>query len=118
MKLSLQRLPTSAASLIMTRTSFVKGAALSDESHHRVPLHLDVAPVPHLLCVWRRRLECHNCSTPRPANPRRVAAEMDSPSNILKLSNLDPMVTCDAAASAPAPDKALTAGITCCPYRR
>ena len=44
-----------------------------------------------------RRLECHNCSTPRPSNPRRVAAEMEAPSHILKLSNLDPMVTCVAA---------------------
>ena len=50
--------------------------------------------LPHCFDVWRRRLECHNCSTPRPANPRRVAAEMDAPSHILKLSNLDPMATC------------------------
>ena len=70
--------------------------------------------VDHTGTEIRRRLECHNCSTPRPANPRRVAADMDSPSNILKLSNLDPIVTCAAAAPA---ESTLDSKAVCCSVR-
>eukprot|EP00878_Enallax_costatus_P014640 GHUV01015316.1.p1 GENE.GHUV01015316.1~~GHUV01015316.1.p1 ORF type:complete len:623 (+),score=239.63 GHUV01015316.1:990-2858(+) len=39
---------------------------------------------------FARRLECYHCYTARPANPRRVMTDLNEPSNILKISGLEP----------------------------
>ncbi|EFJ51961.1 hypothetical protein VOLCADRAFT_120369 [Volvox carteri f. nagariensis] len=44
---------------------------------------------------FARRIECHKCSTTRPSNPQRAAAEAHAPSPILKVSNLEPHLTDD-----------------------
>ncbi|KXZ56739.1 hypothetical protein GPECTOR_1g666 [Gonium pectorale] len=64
---------------------------------------LPAAAGPHPAADWicdmcaavnfARRTECHKCSTARPANPQRAAAELHAPSAILKVSNLEPQVT-------------------------
>lgn len=41
-----------------------------------------------------RRLECHQCSTLRPAQARRVAVDVDAPTNVLKVSNLVDTLAC------------------------
>jgi len=42
------------------------------------------------LLVACRRLECYQCYTARPANPQRVTTDLSEPSNILKVSGLEP----------------------------
>jgi hypothetical protein len=37
-----------------------------------------------------RRLECYNCSSSRPSNPKRVTMEMNEPSTIVKVSGIEP----------------------------
>ncbi|WIA29200.1 hypothetical protein OEZ86_011711 [Tetradesmus obliquus] len=45
---------------------------------------------------FARRLECYHCYTARPANPRRVTADLNEPSNILKVSGLEPQASEEA----------------------
>uniref|UniRef100_A0A7R9Z590 RNA-binding protein n=1 Tax=Chlamydomonas euryale TaxID=1486919 RepID=A0A7R9Z590_9CHLO len=39
---------------------------------------------------FARRTECYKCSAAQPANPQRAPSDMDGPSTVLKVSNLDP----------------------------
>lgn len=55
---------------------------------------------------FARRLECYNCSSSRPANPRRVAADPTEPSTILKISGLEPQARCACTAQGTAQDTA------------
>lgn len=46
-------------------------------------------------CAWlllRRRTECYQCSTVRPANPRRAVgdASADAPTTVIKVSGVEP----------------------------
>uniref|UniRef100_A0A383VFE6 Uncharacterized protein n=1 Tax=Tetradesmus obliquus TaxID=3088 RepID=A0A383VFE6_TETOB len=45
---------------------------------------------------FARRLECYHCYTARPANPQRVTADLNEPSNILKVSGLEPQASEEA----------------------
>eukprot|EP00775_Hariotina_reticulata_P007964 gene7965-8162_t len=42
---------------------------------------------------FARRLECYQCYTARPANPQRVTTDLSEPSNILKVSGLEPQTS-------------------------
>lgn len=44
---------------------------------------------------FSRRTECYQCSTARPANPPRVPVDSETPSAVLKVSNLPPHVSED-----------------------
>jgi hypothetical protein len=48
-------------------------------------------------CAVCRRLECYHCYTARPANPRRVTSDLNEPSNILKVSGLEPNARYEAS---------------------
>ena len=76
-----------------------------------------IAP-PHSGHVWRddspqtdhellpepcRRAECHQCSTARPAEPRRVPRAGDVPTSVLKVSNLVDTMRCAPGMSRPRP---------------
>ncbi|KAK9819581.1 hypothetical protein WJX81_006628 [Elliptochloris bilobata] len=42
---------------------------------------------------FSRRLECYQCSTPRPSDPLRITAEPEAPSCVLKVSGLEPHIS-------------------------
>ncbi len=54
-----------------------------------------------------RRMECYQCSTPRPQDPLRITAEPDAPSCVLKVSGLEPHVRCGCAPCTTPQDKSL-----------
>ena len=46
-----------------------------------------------LTCAWYcRRTECYQCSTRKPANPQFATLDQDVPSQILKVSGLEPQI--------------------------
>ena len=88
------RLPQFGLPLLMSRGEHLKRCGRVWKFAARCDCKVGPPVGTHISAPAARRLECYQCSTPRPSDALRISAEPEAPSCVLKVSGLEPHIRC------------------------